>query len=67
MFDAGDDFFGLGDPTPKALRALGLVVPPRARQVFKNGELIWDELVELEAAFRAAGMPQQVFEEEDEQ
>jgi hypothetical protein len=64
MFDA-DDFFGLGSPVPEALRPLGLVVPPQARQIFKDGVLVWDELVELEAEYRRVGMPQQVFDDGD--
>jgi hypothetical protein len=65
--DDSDIFFAGNDETPQADRPLGLVVGPRAR-VIRNakGELIWDELAEMERAYRAKGRPVIVFEQDDE-
>ena len=44
---------------------LGLVVGPRARQVFNDrGECIYDELADMELAYRMRGRPIMTFEEE---
>ena len=67
--DDGFDPFGpSADEVPVALRPLGLVVPVTARQLFDSkGRLLWDELPELERAFRRDrdGRPEVLFSEED--
>jgi hypothetical protein len=64
--DDSDNFFTSGDEVPKADRPLGLIVGLTAR-VIRNakGELIWDELAEMERAYRAKGRAPVIFEEGD--
>jgi len=65
--DSDGDFFGLGDTTPEAERVGGLIVPPRARVLYDaRGEVLWDELVLLEADFRREGRPTVLFDDSAE-
>ncbi len=65
-FDDSDGLeFFQGNEEPDAdARPLGLVVPPKARLLFNaKREIVWDELFELERAYRARGRPFIEFEE----
>ncbi len=64
--DLGNDFTA-ADEVPEADKQLGLVVPGKARQIWDpvTRELLWDELADWEAEYRARGRPVLVFEEED--
>jgi hypothetical protein len=68
-FDDDDDgdFFSDGSPPPEIEQRLGLVVPPKARVICHpvTGELIWDELVEMEFADRMRGREIITFEEDE--
>ncbi|WMT75075.1 hypothetical protein [Bradyrhizobium sp. Ash2021] len=64
--DDGFDVFASGDEASQEDRPLGLVVPHRARVILDaKGAIIWEENSENERAFRAAGRPRILFEEED--
>ena len=65
-FDDDDGAIFLGnDEVPIADRPGGLIVGPTARQIFDaSGKLIWDELPEIEAEYRALGRPPVVFVED---
>ena len=64
--DDSDNFFQSGDETPQQDRPLGLVVGPSARVVRDGkGEVLWDELAELEQAYRMKGRPPVRFDEGD--
>ena len=61
-----DDFFGT-NITPAAERPGGLVVGQRARQIFgPKGEVLFDELLELESEYRREGRPAITFEDGDD-
>ncbi|SIO24660.1 hypothetical protein SAMN05443247_03116 [Bradyrhizobium erythrophlei] len=63
--DLGDNFFASGDETPKEDRPLGLVIPHLARIILDaKGAIVWDELAEMERAYRARGRRPIIFEEE---
>jgi hypothetical protein len=65
MDDEQDAFFGTNE-APEAERKLGLVVPHAARVLTDpaTGAIVFDELVALEAAFRAKGRPVLTFEDD---
>ena len=64
--DDSDNLFQSGDETPQQHRPLGLVVGPPARVIRDaKGELIWDELAEMERVYRAKGRPPVIFDEGD--
>lgn len=62
--DTADAFFGTNEPPPSE-RPLGLVVPHQARVIYDTaGKIVFDELVALEAAWRAKGRPNLTFEDD---
>jgi hypothetical protein len=64
--NSGDNFFQSGDETPQQDRPLGLVVGPPARVIRDaKGEIIWDELAEMEQVYRMKGRPPVIFDEGD--
>lgn len=68
-FDDEDDdnFFAGNDETPQADRPLGLVVGPKARVIYDaKGQVLYDELGQMERAYRFKGGAVIVFEEEGE-
>lgn len=66
--DDGSAFFTSGDETPIEDLPGGLIVPPRARMIRDaKGIALWDELVDIEAAYRATGRPAVIFEDSTEE
>ncbi len=73
MIDGEDEFFGPVE-IPEGEKVGGLVVGQRARQIFsprlngKPSELIWDELLEIEADYRRDrdGRPEVSFDDDIE-
>ena len=65
--DIGDGFFPTDEVAPED-KPLGLLIPPTGRIIMNAaGEIIFDEIAELERRYRAAGGQRVTFDDSEEE